>query len=399
MRLRLFDDDQFDYEALLALGAAYRRAADVGEVLATAARITPGGDAEAWFTAWTDLARRVRWEAEGSDARGRRVSAGEGYLRAAKYFATALVGVDATEDPGRLVPVFHEHRDCFERFGAASAPPAERVAIPYEGDIMPGFLFSPPDRSGPLPTVIVNNGSDGAITDVWSLVGAGAVARGHRVLLFDGPGQQSMLFLREVPFRHDWEHVITPVVDFLLDRPDVDPERIALVGISQGGYWVPRALAFEHRIAAAVADPGVTDVSTSWWRHIPREMRELWEAGERDSFDRYMREGIAADPASAAIWRWRSKPYGDLSPFDLFTELDRYTLAPVVDRITTPLLITAPDGEVFWPGQSEQLHDALPGPSELVRFTTDEGASLHCEPAGRAVFEQRVFDWIDERLT
>jgi len=45
------------------------------------------------------------------------------------------------------------------------------------------------------------------------------------------------------------------VVDAMLRRPEVDAKRIALVGISQGGYWVPRALAFEHRIAAGVADP------------------------------------------------------------------------------------------------------------------------------------------------
>jgi dipeptidyl aminopeptidase/acylaminoacyl peptidase len=104
----------------------------------------------------------------------------------------------------------------------------------------------------------MNNGSDGPVTSIWPPVSAGGVARGYNVLVFDGPGQQSMLFEKGVPFRHDWEHVITPVVDFLLARPDVDPARIVLYGISQAGYWVPRALAFEHRIAAAIADPGVT---------------------------------------------------------------------------------------------------------------------------------------------
>ncbi|MGW5433783.1 alpha/beta hydrolase family protein [Streptomyces sp. NPDC004059] len=64
-----------------------------------------------------------------------------------------------------------------------------------------------------------------------------------------------MLFAHGVPFRPGWENVVTPLVDFLPARPDVDPRRIALAGISQAGYWVPRALAFEHRITAAVADP------------------------------------------------------------------------------------------------------------------------------------------------
>jgi len=59
-------------------------------------------------------------------------------------------------------------------------------------------------------------------------------------------------------------NVVIPVVDLALSLPDVDPKRIAIKGISQGGYWIPRAAAFEKRIAAAIADPGVIDVSASW---------------------------------------------------------------------------------------------------------------------------------------
>jgi hypothetical protein len=116
-------------------------------------------------------------------------------------------------------------------------------------------------KSGPL---IMNNGSDGAVTSIWPPVAAGGVARDCNVLIFDGPGQQSMLFERRLPFWHDWEQVITPVVDFLLGRSDVDPQQIVLYGIGQAGYWVPRALAFEHRIAAAIADPGAYDVFEPW---------------------------------------------------------------------------------------------------------------------------------------
>ncbi|MEV6296629.1 hypothetical protein AB0M41_40835 [Streptomyces sp. NPDC051896] len=138
---------------------------------------------------------------------------------------------------------------------ASAAPPAEPVSIPYKDTSLPGYLVSPPDATRPLPTLIVNNGSDDPVSSAWTPLGAPAVARGFRALSFDGPGQQSMLFAHGVPFRPDWENVVTPVVDVLLPRPDVDPRRIVLAGISQAGYWVPRALAFEHRIAAAVADP------------------------------------------------------------------------------------------------------------------------------------------------
>ncbi|KOG75379.1 MULTISPECIES: alpha/beta hydrolase family protein [Streptomyces] len=398
MNYRFSENAQFDYEILIALGSAWRRGADVGEVLATASAVADG-DAETWFGAWTRLARRVREQADRGAAEGMAVSARDGWLRAAGYLGTALVGVDAVAGPQeRLAEVFPEHRACFDRFLRAWDPPAEPVSIPYEDTSLPGYLVSPPGASGPLSTLIANNGSDGPISSAWTLLGAPAVARGHRVLLFDGPGQQSMLFERGVTFRPDWEKVITPVVDFLLSRPDVDPRRIALAGISQAGYWVPRTLAFEHRIAAAVADPGVVRVADSWWRNLGPDLRALWESGDREAFDGYVGEGLKQDPALAATWRWRAKPYGIESPFALLTEVSRYDVTPVAGRITTPLLITDPDGEQFWPGASRELYDLLPGPKQLVRFTEEEGAHLHCEPMGRALFEQRVFDWLDTVL-
>ncbi|MFG3114737.1 alpha/beta hydrolase family protein [Streptomyces sp. NPDC048197] len=398
MAYRFSANDQFNYEILLALGSAWRRGADVGEVLATAATLTRS-DGQSWVRAWGGLGRTVRARAEECAARGRAVSARDAYLRAAGYFGMALVAVDACPDPeARLRELFAEHRTCFDRFAAAGEPPAERVAIPYEDRTLPGYLFGPPDRTGALPTVIVNNGSDGPVSAAWTLLGAPAVERGYRALLFDGPGQQSLLFEHGVTFRPDWERVITPVVDFLTARADVDAGRLVLAGISQAGYWVPRALAFEHRIAAAVADPGVVEVVASWWPQLGPDLRALWESGDRESFDRILGEAMAEFPELAARWRWRAKPYGITSPFDLLTEVSRYTVLPVAHRITTPLLITDPEGEHFWPGASARLHDALPGPKELIRFTAAEGAHLHCEPMGRARFEQRVFDWLDARL-
>jgi hypothetical protein len=69
-----------------------------------------------------------------------------------------------------------------------------------------------------------------------------------------------MLFERQIPFRPDWENVITPVVDYLRSRPDVDPSRIVLNESSLGGELVIRGAAFEHRLAAVVADPGILSV-------------------------------------------------------------------------------------------------------------------------------------------
>jgi hypothetical protein len=89
-------------------------------------------------------------------------------------------------------------------------------------------------------------------------------------------------------------------------------------------------------------------------------------------------------------------PYGSTSAYEVFTEARRYTLDGVVDRITSPMLVTDPEGERFWPGQSRRLYDALPGPKQLVHFSAVEGADRHCEPMARSLLEQRLFDWLDE---
>jgi hypothetical protein len=399
MARTFFEHEQFDFELKCALGGVAYGCGDVGELLATADRILDG-DADSWCQEWTATAKRIETTADVCAAGGHRVSARAAYLRASVYYAQALSAVDGTKDPAALlIPTFRAHRHCFDAYVDLLDHPAERVEVPYEGDHLPGYLFRPGSADGPRPTLVVNNGSDGPITGVWPVLSAGAVARGYSVLVFDGPGQQSMLFERGVPFRHDWEHVITPVVDFLLARADVDPRRIALYGISQAGYWVPRALAFEHRIAAAIADPGVHDVFESWSKQLPPEMLQLLDAGEQELFDRMIDEGMRdATPAERQTFQWRAKPYGLDSAFDVFTAVRKYNLAGVVQQITTPLLITDPDGEQFWPGQSEALYDALPGRKELVRFTAYEGADGHCEPLARTLLEQRMFDWLDEVL-
>ena len=226
--------------------------------------------------------------------------------------------------------------------------------------------------------------------------GAGAVARGYNCLTFDGPGQGYALWKQKLYFRSDWEKVIAPVVDYALSRPEVDPGRIALQGISQGGYWVPRAVAFESRIAAAVADPGVVDVSSSWTSHLPKPVLDLLEEGRKTEFDRIMTD--EKNPAIAAALRFRMRPYGFSSPFETFKAAQAYNLREVAARIRCPMLITAPAKETFWPGQSQDLYDLLTCPKRLVPFTAEEGADLHCEPKAYGLRDLRVFNWLDETL-
>ncbi|MCF8590392.1 alpha/beta hydrolase family protein [Gordonia liuliyuniae] len=392
-----YPDPEFDFTVRCVLGGTGYGAAEPGEVFATI-DTAPSGDHQRWFDAWSATGERARALADAEWAAGRMAASAGAYLRSATYFSVAVDAASALDDDEALHTAFRRHRSSWDGFVEASGPLAETVAIPYESTAMPGVFFTPVAAPGPRPTLVMVNGSDGAISSMWGLGAAGALERGYNALVFDGPGQQSMLFEQGVGFRPDWEAVLTPVVDFLLARDDVDPDRLAVWGISQGGFWVPQALAYEKRFAAAVADPGVVDVSTSWNAHIPESLLKKFRAGDRKAFDRNMAFGMKFSTDSRRTWRFRSRPYGQESYFDTLAEVSRYALSDsVAAQISTPLLITDPEHEQFWPGQSAALAD-LAGDATLVPFTASEGADFHCQPMARKLCDARVFGWLETQF-
>ncbi|MCX5837326.1 MAG: alpha/beta fold hydrolase [Deltaproteobacteria bacterium] len=388
------EHEQMDFETQILLGCCHYGAADAGEILAVVERI-PSGDFEKWYQEWYAIAERMQGIAEQSALSGNLVSARKACLRAATYFSASAIFIDGTKNPSRGVSAWKRHLTCWERFCSFMNPTAEKVGIPYEGILMQGYFFRPEKAGGPMATIIFNNGSDGPTSGMWTCGVAAALERGYAALVFDGPGQNSMLWLQNIPFRHDWEKVIAPVVDFLLKRKDVDPCRIALSGISQGGYWILRALAFEHRIAAGIADPGVMDVSVSFLRELPKEMRDFLDDGKEKEFNEAMDEGLryAGDEARQKV-EWRMKPYMAKSFYQQFKMVQQYNVWEVIKQIQCPVFIADPDDEQFWPGQSKEVYEALVCPKTIVRFTGEEGANWHCEPKARSLYDQRMFDWL-----
>jgi dienelactone hydrolase len=386
-----------DFDIRIALGQAASGAADVGEVLAAVGGLRTG-DHDAWYAAWNGLGDQLAAQAAASAARGHAISAGSASLRAATAYGVAVGALAALDSSDELLPAFRRHRAAWDAFVDAGEHDVERVAVPFGEVPLPGYLFHPRGGADRPPLLVGVNGSDGPISSMWSNCAFGALRRGYAVLLFDGPGQQSQLFEHDIPFRPDWETVLGAVLDAVLARPDVDPARVAVYGVSQGGFWVPRALTREHRFAAAVADPGVVDVASSWTAQLPGPLRAMLDAGKTEQFDRDMAIGMRFEHETARTWAFRAHPYGTTGYAETIAAVRGYALdAEAAARITTPLLITSPEHEQFWPGQAEQLAGWVAG-SELVPFTRAEGADLHCEPMARSLVDERVFDWLDERL-
>jgi len=393
-------DFQFGYET--ALGSAYRGYAEVGEVLSTAGRIKDG-DADEWVREWCATAERLEAVAQEAEAAGRRVSARSLYLRASSYFSTGLYLITHSGAPGRQLDIWRRHRACWDKLVDLAPVPGERLQVPYEGTTLPGYFFRAPGAAPGerRPLVVMSNGSDGPTSHMGLFGGWAANERGYHWMTVDGPGQQASLFLNGIPFRHDWEAVLTPVVHAMAARPDVDADRVALIGISQGGFWVPRALAVEHRFVAAVADPRggrrVHLLDRAAARLHARPGPGPVQAGRLRPGDGLDRALLQVDPGDPALprralrrrWRLALRPLPGGPEVPARRRGRRHHHSPAD---------TEPEDEQFWPGQSQALYDRLPGPKQLVRFTAAEGANRHCEPTGLATRDVRIFDWLDRHL-
>jgi cephalosporin-C deacetylase-like acetyl esterase len=393
----IFTDPDFGFAALNALGQTYYHAGNPGKLLAILSQIKSGDFESAW-AAFHQAGDEARALAESVAAKRHNVSAREAYLWAASCFSITLRFGDGTENPERMLPCYQQYAECWAAAAALFDPPIERLEIPYEGGSLTGWFLSADKSRRARPLVIVNNGADGMEISSYVLGAAGALARGYNCLIFNGPGQGDSLWLRKLYFRPDWEKVITPVVDAMLRRREVDARRIALIGVSQGGYWVPRALAFEHRIAAGVADPGVCDVSAPWLGHLPAFVRNALDGNDKSQFDQYLQMGAATNVRARMSLRFRMRPYGMTSYFDAFQAVQQYKLAEVAARVRCAMLITAPEGEQFFPGQAQRLYDALACPKTLIKFTSQQGAGEHCEVAAPGFRDFCIYNWLDETL-
>ena len=362
------DTFQEGYEALLA--AAAGGAADLGEVLDTAARVDDG-DPDSWLREWT-AAGGAAW------AEANRRPSARRYLHAATYYAAPLTLIADTDGSVSEAALWRRQRTCWER--AVELFGGERVALPYEQTSLPGFFFTA--GRGRRPLVIIDHGGREATSQSWAQAGAAAHARGYHWMTFDGPGRQAALVEHGLVLRPDWEAVVTPVVDAMTARRDVDAARMAAIGFEHASYGIVRALAFEHRFAAAVADPGVLDVSTLWTDALPPTAREALLASERERFNREIRLAGLFDPYLNDLLRRRGRWYGlaGRSPYDLYSRVRQFRLGDELERIATPTFVRQHPHERRWPGQARALYERLPSTAHTLAAN---------DP----------FDWLDRTLS
>jgi dienelactone hydrolase len=409
----LFTLPDLDFETLFAFGSTGYGCAEFGELVTAVNQVNAAGASyETYYEAFWALARRIETLAGLDLAAGHTASARGAYLRAASYYDMCLYFILGTAARAQEAGAYAAMQNCWQQASQLFDPPFEPVRIPYGDSWMPGYLLRPDDRPVRRPTIILNNGQDAQHVALYAMGGAAALERGYNALLFYGPGQGSMLFERQIPFRYDWENVITPVLDYLRPRPDVDPARIALSGSSLGGELVIRAAAFEHRLAAVIADPGFLSVWLTWSAKFPpiaalfasgasrQEINAVWQekiVPRFDAVDRYevakTSEGYGTQFLLAAR---AGQVFTDM--YDFGTTVRQFTVADVAGRVTAPTLVTGyqDDQLVIPPGkQGPEVFKLLRGDKQYHYFTAAEGAQFHCAPMAPQVRNQVVYDWLD----
>ncbi len=393
----VFDDAQFDFQTLRLLGSAASGDAEVGEVLSTAARITPG-DFGSWTAQWLATARRVHRIADECRERAHVVSAREGFLRAANYYRAAEFYLHGDPADPRIRELSRQARSCFRAALALGQGEVQALAIPYEGTTLPGYYYPAAGTAGRAATLIVQTGFDGTQEELRATALA-ANARGMHCVTFEGSGQGAVIREQGLPFRPDWEAVVTPVLDHVLALPGVDPDRAALLGLSFGGYLAPRAAAFEHRLAACIANGGVFDfMAPNLPPGMTRQAAVAWIREQPQAADQLLGDLMSASTDT----RWAVQngmfTFGSPSPGAWFLAALDYTIQGVAEQIRCPTLVIDTEAERFFPGQAKALYDALTCEKTFLVFTAEEGAEDHCQVGSPLLSGQRMFDWLQETL-
>jgi len=368
----------------LSVDLAIEMGARIGEIeemcapLQEAARQPDASGTQAFRETWARMADKLCALAAEDEARGRLLSAGEKYGRAASYLITCE-RLQAHDAPGRMA-LYRKCLDVFARGIALGRENCERVEIPYEGSHIAGLIVRAEGCDGPAPLLVQVNGLD-STKEMKYRVGLPAwlARRGVSSLVIDQPGSGEALRLQGLTARYDSEHWASRVVDWLETRSDVDPKRIGLEGVSLGGYYCPRAVAFEPRFACGVAWGANHD-----WRDVQKK--------------RLQKEGNFPVPHYWAHVRW---VWGAKDQDDFMRIAEQVHLDGILDRIKVPFLVThgEEDSQIPLHWAERTYEQLINSPKrELKIFTAREGGAQHASFDNSINAGHYIADWVAETL-
>ncbi len=391
------DIGTFQFNFVRALMVAPTGGAEVSECLKAAALIKDN-DEEGWVREWVDIAEKAALEAEQAMRSGQAIKARQAYMRASNYYRAAMFSLPPTDV--RLDKYLTLSRDNFHNAAKLFSPPIEAIDIPFEGAHLPGYFLSA--GSSKMPTLLVINGGDSTNEEMVHWVGFAAIERGWNCLIFEGPGQWSALQLNPgLYLRADYEVPVKAVVDYLIGRNDVDPERIALIGYSLSSQLAARVAAFEKRICACICVGGIiVDVNEAWEAVMPAVLRNALPG----LFDGVFAMLERSSPPMRGFVNHFKWSFGVNKPHELLEAWRPFNIKGLAAKIQCPLLVLIGEGEYEQTDVKTTLTilrfiKELTCPVAIHEFAyTDGWAASHCSVGDEGPAQAVIFDWLDRTV-
>lgn len=336
------------------------------------------GDPDAWWQEWSAMAGHVEQLAASADAKGRRFTAGDYYLRAGYYYYTA----ERMIFPGALkARVYDNALRCFRAGFARSYPQVEPIDVPYEGATLPAYFMKARDAAGPAPTVVVFDGLDNCKEMSVLFCGLEFARRGFNTLAIDGPGQGETLRIRKIFSRYDYEVAGRAAYDYVASRADVDAGKVTILGYSFGGYCAPRIAALDPRYAGGVAFGAMYWDLAGWLTRIHDQMRT----------------GATATSHFQVPW---VLGVPDFSMDAAIKIIRQFTLDGIAERVACPFLVVHGENDrIIPPGEARILYDRIGSTNKTLKiFSADEGGAEHCQVDDRQAGVNFIADWITENV-
>lgn len=364
----VFDDPTYSFQAIRAMDAVSSGGGTEGEVLTALSHIQQG-DGESWYQSWLQMADLMSDKAHQFALSGDEVSAEECCFRASEYYRSAESFLHGNTTDKRINETWEKSRNAFVQAAHLSHGGITPVLIPYDDTTLSGY-FCQPDQSGvSRPLLIIQTGYDGTAEELYFSQGKAALKRGFDVLLFDGPGQGEALHAQGLVFRPDWENVITPVIDFTETLPGIEKDKIALMGVSFGGYLVCHAAAYEHRLAALIADSPIYDWHAEIMKELPPQSEALLD---NPDFQKGINQAVAKQMKNNITLRWAIDEslykFGAKTPSSYFLMTRSYTNKGLAGEITCPALFVESSHDTVVTDDGKAFFAALPGPKTFMMF-------------------------------
>jgi len=377
-RGRFFANQTFHFETLRNAGYILSNCADLGEILETV-KVIDESDVRSWYSAWKATADRVLALAEHTQDP---LSKGGAYMRASTYQRTAEFLLPP-DDPKRPES-FEKACNYFMKGLDTLAVRYERLTIPYGAGSLRALYYPGPRGAETKPLLIFGGGFDSVLEEYYPNFAEAALKRGYSVLTYEGPGQGEALRKYGLTYTPEWEKPVKAVLEEFL-RTHAKPSKIVLIGMSMGGYFAPRAAAFEERIDGVVAYDTCCDFGEVATRIIsaaknPEALKNI---------------GVSWAYNNA---RWTM---GTRDADDTLKACAAYTLAPVADLIRQDVLILAGTEDHFIPfHRTAEFEKALVNARSVTTrvFDGPSGGAGHCQGGALALYHAAVFDWLLEKF-